>query len=259
MTRCPSCGIRLEYDHDSCPQCLRSLSPPIRESFVPADVSASHPALPPSDEESLQTIARFANAAEAGFFAHALLSTEEIPAFIRVEENFDAVSGYWSSRYLLDVPEGIADSAARSLQSLIDRSEREDILESKVPGGEGWEGAPLATASFDNDVEERYPVSGGGFRWGPIVITLAAGSLAFFGMRALQPGDKPGNGAAAGGRQKELWDQLSRPGRPWTQKLDDNRRRELRFNKSRTRATIREYKGDVQTSKEEFALPGEAK
>ena len=201
----------------------------------------------------MRTIARFANAAEAGFFAHALQSIEEIPATIRAEENFDAISGYWSTRFLLEVPQPVAESAARSLQSLIDRSENEDIVDSLGPALEHWDYDPLASPRFQFD-DAPPPVPRPGFRWGPIVLTLAAGSLAFVGLRALHQAANPRRDAPVG-RQKDLWEELRRPGKPWTQKLDGNRRRELDFNADRTRATIREYEGDRRVSKEEFAVP----
>ena len=255
MAHCPSCGTRLEYDHDSCPQCLQSLSmqregPPSRRDAPPNEAGPLS-----AEDEPVRTIARFANAAEAGFFAHALLATVDVPTLVRVEENFDAVSGYWSPRYLLDVPESIAESASRSLRSLIERSEREDILESKVPTGERWDAESFVWAPERDFRNDARPIPGTGIRWGPIMITLAAGSLAVLGLRTLQQAENRGAEAPAGGRQKELWENLSQPAKPWTQDLDGNRRRELRFNKSRSRATIREYKGDVQTSEKEFALP----
>ena len=258
MSRCPSCGIRLEYDHDSCPQCERPLTPP-RDSHGVGDGPS------PDDRESrftgdepLKTIAKFANAAEAGFFAHALTATEDLPVMIHAEENFDAISGYWSTRYLLEVPERIAESAYRSLQSLIARTETEDIMESVVPAGTRWETERFAMTDF-RDRSFDTTAAESGVRWGPIVFSLAAGSLAFFGLQALQPAVNPRNDVPHGERRKDLWEQMSRPSKPWTQSLNGNRRRELRFNAKRTRAVIREYDGKVQTSEREFPLQNDAK
>jgi hypothetical protein len=64
---------------------------------------------------------------------------------------------------------------------------------------------------------------------------------------------------AADGRQQELWDQLARPAKPWTQKLDGNRRRVLEFNAERSRAVVREYKGNMQTSEQELVAPDRGK
>lgn len=244
MQRCRYCGTRLEYLHDSCPRCLRPLTAPQRGALDDVETSQQGP---------LRTIARFANAAEAGFFAHALQSIEEVPATIRAEENFDAISGYWSTRFLLDVPEPLAESAAKALQALIDRSETEDIVDALGPGADRWDADQLTSPRFQFE-EDRQPLPGGGFRWGPIVLTLAAGSLAFVGLRALQqPAAKPRDVPA--GRRQELWDELARPGKPWTQKLPGNRRRELEFNRDGTRATLREFDGERPVSEQDFAVP----
>jgi hypothetical protein len=267
MTRCPACGTRLEYEHDSCPQCSRPLTPP-RDASGGGDDDIPGISENPWDvaDEPARAIAKFTNAAEAGFFAHALQATEDIPVTLRAEENFDAVSGYWSTRYLLEVPERIAESAYRSLQSLIDRSETEDILASASAGGrwETWNrsqgfseipGIWPANRPDRADEPRRLP----GINWGPIILSFAAGSLALFGLQSLQPAVKPRAQAAARDRQQELWDRLSRPSKPWTQKLDGNRRRVLEFNADRSRAVVREYNGERQSSERQFAAPGGGK
>jgi hypothetical protein len=214
-------------------------------------------------DEPLRAIARFPNAAEAGFFAHALQATEDIPVTLRAEEDYNAVSGYWSTRYLLEVPERVAESAYRSLESLISRSESEDILASAAGRWDTWErSAELSEVprvfAADRSIrdEERHPLPG--INWGPLVLSFAAGSLALFGLQSLQPAIKP-RVEAPGGRQQELWDQLSRPAKPWTQKLDGNRRRVLEFNAERSRAVVREYKGNMQTSEQELVAPDRGK
>jgi|GEM_PF-1255092 len=271
MKRCPECGIRLEYEHDSCPRCSRELTPPRDASggFGDPFPGISESPWEPGDEP-LRAIARFPNAAEAGFFAHALQATDDIPVTLRAEEDYNAVSGYWSTRYLLEVPERVAASAYRSLESLIDRSETEDVLASAATGGhweicerspsersQGFSEIPgIFTANASHRDDELRPLPG--INWGPLVLSFAAGSLALFGLQSLQPAIKP-RVEAAGGRQQELWDQLSQPAKPWTQKLDGNRRRVLEFNAERSRAVVREYDGDVQTSERELAAPAGGK
>lgn len=246
MQRCPSCGVRLEYDPDSCPSCLRSFRPE-RSDFGQTPLRDESAA---TEVEPLRSIARFANAAEAGFFAHTLMFAEEVPATIRAEDNFDAVSGYWSTRYHLEVPERLAATAARTLQSLVERSEREDFVESLTRRDARREDDGVHSTQFDGFEREGGVRPRDGIRWGPIVITLAAGSLAFFGLRALKP-----RADAPPGRQQDLWEQLSRPDRPWVQKLDDRRRREMRFNADRSKAVVREYDGDRPVSEQEYTLP----
>ena len=57
-------------------------------------------------------IARFLNAAEAGYFAHELKLMRNIPVTLRAEDDFDAVSGNWSTGFVLAVPEVWAERAA---------------------------------------------------------------------------------------------------------------------------------------------------
>lgn len=258
MRYCPSCGTRLDYDPDSCPHCLRPLQgEPAKPAVAPPAGDDLHAA-----NEPLRSIARFTNAAEAGFFAHTLLFAEEIPATIRAEDNFDAVGGYWSTRYHLEVPERLAATAARTLQSLVERSEREDFVDSlgrpealhRAGAYDAVEAETAASSRFTGFDRDRNGTERDGIRWGPIVITLAAGSLAFFGLRALQPARKP-QADVPHGRQGDLWEQLARPDKPWVQSLDGKRRRELRINADHNKAVVREYVGERQVSEREFKLP----
>lgn len=252
MKRCPYCGTRLEYEPDSCPNCLRAL----HQHQTRIEPVVREPEEFPRDDEPMRAIARFTNAAEAGFFAHTLSFAEEIPASIRAEDNFDGVAGYWSTRYHLEVPESMAASASRRLQSIIDRSEREDFIDDLTARPDcRHEDAPVSSRFVGFDDQSTAEESSG-MSWGPIVLTLAAGSLAFVGFRAIQPALQP-RAEVPAGRQKNLWDQLSHPSKPWVQKLEGNRRREVRFNADGSRATIREYAGDEKVNEREFAVPAE--
>lgn len=250
MQRCPFCRTRLEYHPDSCPECLRSLRP------EDVRVAESRPEGMIGEKEPVRTIARFANAAEAGFFAHVLLSMEDIPAEIRTEDDYDGIAGYWSTRFLLDVPARLAKEAGEILQQVIDRSEREDFV--GTPAGRLAESdSNLMTASRYSTVEvldDSAAESRPGLRWTPIVLTIAAGSLAFFGLRTMQQQAGKAQRNIPVGKQDELWQQMGQPMQPWTQQLPGNRRRELRFNADRTRAVLREYQGDQKISESEFRI-----
>eukprot|EP00913_Durusdinium_trenchii_P008935 g8401.t1 len=251
MKHCPQCGIRLEYHRDSCPSCDWSLAvnPSARVHEVenePADAS----------DEPVVAIARFLNAAEAGFFAHTLLNSEEIPASLRAEDDFDAVSGFWTARYLLMVPERMVDAATKALQSVVKRSETEDFLDSAGDPNElthfGSESVNVTRFAED---PERYPADETStIKWGPVMLTLAAGSLALWGLRELQRPPR----VEAGPKHGALWDDLSEPSKPWVQQLEGDRRRELHFDRQRNRAVIREYTGNRKTAEREFAVPAEA-
>lgn len=253
MKHCPHCGIRLEYHRESCPACDRSLAPDAAAHSRRFDGEANDEAAEP-----VVAIARFLNAAEAGFFAHTLLNAEEIPASLRAEDDFDAISGHWSVRYLLMVPERLAESAAAVLQSLVKRSETEDFLVAGNSSNEltqyGVETVPVAR--FAENANRIPHDEAGTIKWGPVMLTLAAGSLALWGLRELQ---RPPRVEPAGLKHGALWDDLSESSLPWEQRFPDGRHRELRFDKERNRAVIREYDADDRKiSERDFGLPGEA-
>lgn len=247
MKHCPHCGIRLEYHQESCPSCDWSLPP-----ITSARTRGIDNELPDGTDEPVVAIARFLNAAEAGFFAHTLLNAEEIPASLRAEDDFDAVSGFWTARYLLMVPETMVEAATAALQSLVKRSETEDFLETTGDPHElthfGVES--VATTRFAHDPERYPPDDTSTIKWGPVMLTLAAGSLALWGLRELQ---RPPRAEPAGPNHGTLWDDLSKSSSPWQQNLPDGRRRELHF--KRDRAVIREYKDGRKTAEREFPVP----
>lgn len=199
-------------------------------------------------------IARFLNAAEAGFFAHTLLSAEEIPASLKAEDDFDAISGYWTARYLLMVPERMAEAATAALQTLVERSENEDFLDApKEPNELTHVAGETVTVTRFADNPERYSDEDvSTIKWGPVMLTLAAGSLALWGLRELQRPHR------AEPKHGSLWDGISQHVEPWKQDLGNGRRRELQFDRTRNRAIVREYDGERKISEREFDVPAEA-
>ncbi len=71
-------------------------------------------------------IARFLNAAEAGYFAHELKLLKNIPVTLSAEENLDALSGHQATGFVLSVPQIWAEPAARTLTELVQQTESED-------------------------------------------------------------------------------------------------------------------------------------
>jgi hypothetical protein len=194
------------------------------------------------NNEQMVTIAKFRNAAEAGYFAHELLRGADIPAVVTMDENFDAISGFWTTRFALAVAEEFSETALLCLQRLSDHSEPDDMpFDSDFAAADefndsmadsDWMQRP--SEAMASDVAEQSNVN-----WVPIVLTLAAGSIVFWGVRTMNA--KPRAQAAAAGErnQPDVWEMLSTPDRPWVQKLETGRR-ELRFDSVRREGILYE-------------------
>lgn len=172
-------------------------------------------------DDTLQStpIARFLNAAEAGYFAHELKLLGNVPVSIQVEEDYDAVSGHWSSRFVLAVPSVSAESSAMMLQELVRQTENEEFRSDiPVPAFEGERlhsanSQPFDPFPQDDDFESPQPLN-----WVPIVVTLAAGSLAIWGVKKLWEPARPQAAAPAKAPRDVLWDMMRTPhGGRWVQ------------------------------------------
>jgi hypothetical protein len=232
MPRCSHCGETLRRDETVCHTCSQAVN----------DGTSLQ-------ESQLVSIARFRNAAEAGYFAHELHRESSIHAMVSMDENFDALSGYWSSTFVLSVPEDSAEFALHTLQQMMEHADPED-----TPFDTEIERDQVAPAtSRDAWMQETYddfaspPEESSNVNWVPIVLTLAAGSVAFWGVRAMEAQPPQAGVAAAGDRDRpDVWNLLSQPKRPWVQQLDKGRR-ELRFDPVRREGIISEdLDGDGQ-------------
>jgi hypothetical protein len=170
-----------------------------------------------------------------------------------MSEHFDAVSGYWSTRFVLSVPEPLVETATIRLRELISQSETDDMpLETDFSDDDLLR--PLEYGSdhdnrFDRptDPMESMAEEESGVNWVPIVLTLAAGSAVFWGVRTMNA--KPVPEAAAGREeQADLWNRLTTPSGKWVQPSEDGRgRRELLFDARRREGILREdLDGDGQ-------------
>ncbi len=204
----------------------------------------------PSESASLTwtAIARFLNAAEAGYFAHELKVLGEFPVKLRAEDDFDAVSGHWSTGFVLSVPTPSAEQATFALQELVSQTEGEAPLPS-LADGVGFEsdfldphGDPYDSQPFDPYPEDREFAEESPFPWGPIIVTLAAGSLAFWSIRTFWKPARPQPAAPVNAPRDVLWDAMRTPhGRKWVQFDAAGRQiRELEINPAGTEATIKE-------------------
>ena len=225
MPRCSHCGGLVSPSELVCPACSQT---PVSDS-----ADGIH-------GERMVAIAQFRNAAEAGYFAHELLRRADIPATVTMDENFDAVSGFWSTRFVLTVAEEFSESARLCLQRLSDHSTSDDRpYHSEFDADEANDSMTDAdwmqpTSELMADATEQSNVN-----WVPIVLTLAAGSIVFWGVRTMNA--KPQAQAAAAGErnQPDVWKMLATPERPWVQQLE-NGRRELRFDSDRREGILYE-------------------
>ncbi len=251
MPRCPHCGHGLVDFQDVCPACSKSLGDPYElfHNFSVDDVfdeEATGTKNGPLDvdpvEGPMAAVARFVNAAEAGYFAHELKQTQKIPVTLSVDENFDVLSGYWSTRFVLAVPESRAESAARALQQLIEQTDTDDVVEIDEPD-DGMRPMIDSPDEFGSATEKAArAIESSSVHWVPIVLTLAAGSVVFWGARRLQEQPKAElPRVPVGGQQEDLWDCLATPAQPWVQQLQNGRgRREFRIAPEGNLAVIRE-------------------
>jgi hypothetical protein len=254
MRECPHCGRRASALDRFCSTCSTPLAAEQDHRELPDDASEASFDF---DDASLAPIARFLNAAEAGYFAHELRLRERVPVFMTAEESFDAVAGYWTTRFLLCVPQESAPRTAEVLQQLVNESESDDVASAPraQAGHDAWHAAaePVLSGPSPTLGEAREPL---GVGWVPLVLTLAAGSAAFWGVRP----DAPPRPPAAPAKRQEVdqWNRLPVPMRPWTFRHENGRgQRQFFLETARRRATVREdADGDgIFESEQQHELP----
>ncbi|MCH7989478.1 MAG: hypothetical protein IID46_10085 [Planctomycetes bacterium] len=253
MPRCPHCRERFVGHPDCCPDCSGPLIETVFEeqnfrTEAEFEIGEDVP------DEAIVSVARFHNAAEAGYFSHELMLAEEIPSMVKIDEHFDALSGRWSTRFLLLVPERFAENAVVSLQRLVEQSNSEESTEEETRNT--FRVTSEEMEQFGDELEfDRSPAVESGVNWVPIVLTLAAGSAAFWGVQIFQARPQPqphANAAPQGARQQDLWDRLSGSPEPWVQQLEGGRHtRRIQFETEGNVVIIREDSdGDGHFEKE---------
>jgi hypothetical protein len=145
-------------------------------------------------------IARFQNGAEAGYFADELTRATGVESEVLARERFDAVHAAWAVDYILLVHGPHAERSARTLQGLVE-------------------------ATGDDASEEAADVAGSseipGGVWVPLILTLAAGSIACFGIDRLEHRPRQGALVIRDRREPpELWEVLGARRGAWVQKLE---------------------------------------
>lgn len=221
MLHCPECGRRMTPEQERCPACrssiLETMNQTPRTTFVP--------------------VARFANAAEAGYFAHELLYHADIESELATQDHFDAVDHRWITQFVLSVPEALAQAAAEALHALVAENHND-------PGDfdDGLDAAPAALPLRSSVMSAELGNADSGVNWVPIILTLAAGSAVFFGAKHWQV--VAGRAAKAGPpaqRREDLWQHLATPDAPWTQPAGPGHgTRQLWIRPQQLRAELRE-------------------
>ena len=237
MTRCPHCGQRLADQDYNCPTCSKPVNDPYNQSNdywdTFADARSGHRNSDVDGEDDpMVTVVRFKNSAEAGYFTYELMQHERIPVTLNVDESFDAATGSWSIRFLLMVPESVAERAAIALQRMIEQTDDDEFFD---------EPATINRIDPLGEPAETLDAENSGVNWIPIVLTLAAGSVVLWGSRKLPEQPRAVRPVAPVDRQHDaLWKRLA-TSTPWIQPLDNGRgQRELRIDRERSQAIILE-------------------
>ena len=223
MSYCPECGQPLSERDENCPECAPRRAR--EEGDMPGEAESAQNS---GDADLVRqvAIARFQSGAEAGFFADELCREIGVATEVLARERFDAVHAIWSVDYILLVDRQDAERSARSLASLVEAT-----------GGECGE------ESSDNSPVSDLPAG----VWMPLILTLAAGSIACFGIERLDHRPRPA-ALVVGDRREppELWEVLTATRGTWVQHLEGGPgTRELTLDRDGHRARLREdHDGD---------------
>ena len=247
MPVCPQCGLRYGFSQSSCPDCVRDDFPPAGNQGPGNEITADETSEaasgtespgdsePGRDQDAIavehgQAIARFQSGAEAGFFADELTRATGIEADVLVRERFDAVHAVWTVDYVLHVSPEHASEAAGALQLLVDAT--------------GDDAAEESTGPRITDLPAG--------AWMPLILTLAAGSIACFGIEHLDQRQRPPALVVGDGRKPpELWEILNATHGPWVQQLDGGGTRRLTLNRDNRTAVLEEdHDGDGHVDRE---------
>lgn len=172
MTRCPVCSRRVTDSTATCPHCAAAIA-------IPSDAEKTAQS-DGNESEDTQAIARFRNAAEAGFFLDELTRRLPITAEIAPRENFDAIHASWSTDFVLLVPRESAQAAAECLRELVEQSAEEKEEEDAAAPTSRNMSVPLNRVML------------------PLSILIGVGAVAFW---LFEQFDRPG-GALAGGARR---------------------------------------------------------
>lgn len=194
MPFCPQCGQTYSVHERGCPDCSRTSEP-----VEPQTQGLPSVAFDVEGSNGHVAIARFQNGAEAGYFADELARETGFATEVLARERFDAVHAGWSVDYILLVGNADAEAAARMLKTLVEMTSDDDPRTTDQPAG--------------------LDVPGGA--WVPLILTLAAGSIACFGIERLDQRPRPPALVVRDGREPpELQELIGAARGTWVQRLD---------------------------------------
>lgn len=226
MPCCPQCGQPQAVGQQLCLDCAR-------RSGGTDDLESMADEGPNFEVgDNWVAIARFQSGAEAGYFADELSRQTGIETDVLARERFDAVHAAWRLDYILLVPSEASEGAPRLLQGLVDAT-----------------GDELAGDDQERSSHSDLPAG----VWVPLILTLAAGSIACFGVERNDHRPRPPALVVGDGRKPaELWDVLDSDDGPWVQQLGDGRgTRQLTLDRDRQSVLLREDRdGDGQFDRE---------
>jgi hypothetical protein len=225
MPRCPECG-RLFDTQGLCQRCDQRHGSDSNAGARDAAIDAA---------DDWRTVARFGNAAEAGYFANELEFAIGCEPRLVQRDDFDAAHHFWRTSYVLSVPEQLAELAATQLRRILD--------------GEPGEAAALTSRELPRQDRRREfgyePTSAdagtpSGINWVPIVLTLAAGSLVLWAGKKQHAPRRPA--APDDAQRVDIWDALDRDQLPWVQRSNEGNGgvRELVVDAASGQALLRE-------------------
>lgn len=230
MPGCPKCGYPLWFDDDECPDC-KPRRPDQRAidrtgPQVSARSSTDGDALPEVDEQQIP-IARFQSGAEAGYFCDELCRVSGYDVCVVTRERRDSIHSSWGIDFVLVASVAQARDAAAALKRLVDDSDDPD---------EACD-VPADTAPERN----RESTVG---RWVPLALTLAAGSIACWGIEQVVARPQARVPALVDRDPRlppRLWHILGSSPGPWIQKSPNEQGvRELTFDPRRQVLLLRE-------------------
>lgn len=225
MQRCTTCGWPAGLD-ETCPRCRSATDETPRTATACSSGAATQ-------DDVWEVVARFGNAAEAGYFANELEYAIGCEPRLEHCDDFDPISHFWRTSYVLSVPGQRGDLARTQLRRILDGEAIEPVSEfsGRSTGG------PVPRRSVDSQVLAETGASG--INWVPIVLTLAAGSLVLWAGKKAHFPRRPA--APDEALRIDVWDVLGRDQAPWVQQpVGERGVRELRIDAATGRAVLRE-------------------
>lgn len=243
--RCVHCRNIVEQHSQFCAHCGSKIE---TEEAIPTSESFD------SETHNI-AVAHLSNIAEAGYFSDELFRHRQIDSTIDVENQFNALMGVWSARYVIQVASNQAATSREFLQEMAQahriEEERADEGYDEIPANPAHHEGVLessntyaASALFRTQENEarREADEYSGINWVPFFLTLTAGSFLVWGVSQWNR-NRQDERQEIHNHSRRFWNDVSSPQSRWYQRLDNGRTRELEFDPHSEQARIREFDG----------------